>query len=359
MNRSEQGRGRRWGRAVVGTLSVLLIGTGLGWAASTVLTPPVDVLTGTPYTYVDVVPGEVGSSIQLNTIAVWAPVPAATNQAIGTVTSVDVAPGQAVVVGTTLYTVNLRPVIIALGETPAFRTLAQETTGADVTQLQQALTSLNLYSGKIDGEFGSRTTMAVKAWQKAQGVLQDGLVQPGDIVFVPTMPARVLLDTEIISRGATLVGGENAIRTLAAAPAFTLPVSGSQAAMMPTGTRVKITAVDNGSWEGYVDSEIVEEAGVITITLVGKDGGTICGDTCAVIPVSGQTLLPSVIITVEPVSGLTVPTAALLSEADGTISVVDEAGVSRPVTVLTSARGMSVIEGVANGTSVRIPATVD
>jgi hypothetical protein len=72
--------------------------------------------------------------------------------------------------------------------------------------------------------------------------------------------------------------------------------------------------------------------------------------------VTGQTLLLSKIVTVETVSGLVVPSAALLSAADGAVSVIDEEGVSHPVTVETSARGMSVVDGVSAGLRVRVPA---
>ena len=356
MAKSRERRRAHWIPTLVSLAVVLVAGAAVGWAATTVLTPPVDVLAASSYTYVDVVPGEVGSSIQLNTAAAWVPIPAGTNQATGTVTSVNVKPGQAVSVGTTLYTADLRPVVIAQGETPAFRAMAQETFGTDVAQLQQALTEMDFYSGAVDGEFGSLTSMAVKAWQKTLGVTRDGVVQPGDLVFVPSLPTHVALDTEVIYRGATLTGGEDAVRTLGEAPTFTVPVSESQGALMPAGTRVEIKNTQGDPWEGFVDSQVAEVTGDLTVTLVGVDGATICGEVCDSIPVTGQTLLPSVIVTVEPVSGLTVPSAALLSATDGTITVIDGDGVSHKVTVLVSARGLSVIDGVPLGTSVRIPA---
>jgi hypothetical protein len=59
------------------------------------------------------------------------------------------------------------------------------------------------------------------------------------------------------------------------------------------------------------------------------------------------------------VSGLTVPSSALLSKADGSVAVVDATGVEHEVTVISTAKGMAVIEGIAAGTDVRIPATED
>ncbi|MEO0396481.1 MAG: peptidoglycan-binding protein [Cyanobacteria bacterium P01_A01_bin.137] len=50
--------------------------------------------------------------------------------------------------------------------------------GADVTTLQQRLAALNLYSGLIDGVFGSQTEQAVEAFQRQSGLGVDGVVGP-------------------------------------------------------------------------------------------------------------------------------------------------------------------------------------
>jgi peptidoglycan hydrolase-like protein with peptidoglycan-binding domain len=337
-------------------LVVLLVGAGIGWAGATVLTPARDVLDSTAFTYVEVVPGEVGSSINLNTVAEWTPIPVGSNQAAGTVTTVRVAPGDEVKQGSVLYTVNLRPVVIAEGAVPSFRAMANGVRGADVKQLQAMLKARGLYGGAVDGGFGYLTGQAVRAWQKSLGVEADGAVQPGDIVFVPSLPTRVALDAEVIKRGAMVSGGEPVVKGLPPEPAFTVPVTDTQAALMPNGTRVEIA---NGelTWEGYVVDQKSDPQAGTTVILAGKDGASICGEECGTIPVTGQTLLLSKIVTVETVSGLVVPSAALLSSADGAVSVVDEEGESHPVTVKTSARGMSVVEGVSAGLRVRVPAT--
>lgn len=348
---------RPWARVLVGSMLLLLAGAGVGWAGSAVLAPPTSVLNATPFTYVDVVPGEVGSSINLNTAAEWSLVPVGSNQAVGTVTGVNVTAGQEVTAGATLYSVNLRPVVIAQGDVPAFRALAQDAVGTDVAQLQRALSALNLYRGSASGTFTAATTTAVKAWQEASGVPQDGVVQPGDVVFVPTLPTRVSLATSIVTRGAALVGGEPVVSSLPAAPAFTVPVTETQAALIPIGTRVEIANPQGGLWDGFVTGRAGDELTGLVVNLQGKDGAVLCGDVCAQIPVEGKTLLSSKIVTVETRTGLTIPSAALLSAADGTVSVIGKDGAEYPVNVLTSARGISVITGVDEGLSVRIPAS--
>ncbi len=47
--------------------------------------------------------------------------------------------------------------------------------GKNVIKLQQALYLLGYYSGVIDGEYGEKTTSAVKRFQKNRGMLEDGI----------------------------------------------------------------------------------------------------------------------------------------------------------------------------------------
>ncbi len=75
-------------------------------------------------------------------------------------------------------------------------------------------------------------------------------------------------------------------------------------------------------------------------------------------PGDRQSLLSARIITQPIVTGVVAPSAALRSDPDGSVSVIDEAGgVAHPVTVVASAKGMSVVDGVAAGLRVRVPAT--
>jgi peptidoglycan hydrolase-like protein with peptidoglycan-binding domain len=347
---------RRRSRFVVAGIGILAAGAAIGWAATTVLTPPRDVLDSTAYTFVEVVDGEVGSSIRLNTVAAWTPILIGSNQARGVVTSVDVAVGQQIDQGSVLYTVNLRPVVVARGDVPAFRALAAGASGADVSQLQTFLTELGYFTGTVDGRFGPGTGRAVKAWQKAIGLEPDGIVQLGDLVFVPSLPTRVSLDTEVLARGSSVSGGEDVVNGLAAEPSFTVPVTDAQAQQMPVGTRVEMAAPGGQTWQGFVvDQAPAEDGSTVSVVLGGADGASICGDGCDDIPVTGGSLLPSQIITIETEDGLVVPTAALRSDATGRLSVIDDAGEVHAVTVVASARGMAVITGVERGTMVRVP----
>lgn len=59
------------------------------------------------------------------------------------------------------------------------RTVKIGSTGSDVMTLQQKLSALHLYGGKIDGNFGQGTQNAVVAFQKSRGLIPvDGIVGP-------------------------------------------------------------------------------------------------------------------------------------------------------------------------------------
>jgi peptidoglycan hydrolase-like protein with peptidoglycan-binding domain len=349
-------RGRRLvGVWIVAGIAILVTGGGIGWAASTVLMPPKEALKSSAYTYVDVVEGQVGSSVSLNAVAEWTSVPIGSNNAIGTVTTVNVAPGQEVGQGATLYTVNLRPVVVAKGGVPVFESLARGSKGPDVAQLQRMLSALGYFREPDNGEFGSATRVAVKAWQKSLGITADGQVQPGDLIFVPTLPTRVTLDPKVIKRGSLVTGGEEILSGLSAVPTFTIPTDEAQSALLPNGTRVEITNAHK-IWDSIVTSQTQGTNGVVTVHLGGKDTAPICGADCGLVPTIGQTFLLSKVITEETVKGLIVPSAALLSGDNGSVSVVGRNGKRYGVTVVASARGMSIIEGVSTGVSVRIPA---
>ena len=60
-----------------------------------------------------------------------------------------------------------------IGSVPA--TSKKGDKGAKVKKLQQALTLEGYFSGKIDGSFGDQTENAVKKFQKAKGLSQDGI----------------------------------------------------------------------------------------------------------------------------------------------------------------------------------------
>ena len=57
-------------------------------------------------------------------------------------------------------------------------TLQEDSKGAEVKKLQEALKSRGFNPGVVDGDFGPATTAAVIAFQKSEGLLADGVTGP-------------------------------------------------------------------------------------------------------------------------------------------------------------------------------------
>ncbi len=357
--------GGRRTRRVRGWLVMLLVvalaAFGAGWAVREVLYPASDVSASeTQTTVVEVTEGTVSQSLNLNVSVSWPSSSQGVNEAVGTVTSVEIPAGEHVSAGDALFSVDLRPVVVAEGTVPSFRTLQEGDTGDDVKQLQQLLTTLGLYSGKASGDFDWVVTAAVEDWQTRLGVDADGVVQAGDILYLPSLPARVTLDTDTVKVGARLAGGEQVVNTLGSAPKFVLNVTTAQASRVTEGTEVQITSPDGDTWTALAGEQTVQDDGTtVSIALSGEGDSTICGDGCNQISVSGSTVLDSTVVTVAETAGLIVPDAALTTSASGTVEVVSADGTHYPVTVSASANGMSVIsgDGVQAGLDVQVPAS--
>jgi hypothetical protein len=328
------------------------------WAGVTVLAPPREVLVERPFTHVALAEGEVSLGLSLNAVARWDREPLAANRAAGTVTSVDVASGDLVQAGAVLYWVDQRPVVAACGETPAFRDLGAGASGADVKQIQGLLADLGLFKGELNGKFDSATEAAVVAWRRGMGIDDDGAIRLGDIVFIGSLPVNVVLDTEVVRVGEVLAGGERAVFGLAPEPTFTLPLNSSQASQVPAGTKVEVGFRDE-VWHAVAGEQVLDDKSpeTVLVQLIGPDGASVCGEQCSELDTAGENLLPSTVLIQETVAGVVAPTAALRSEANGQVSVVDSDGAVHKVAVVASARGMSVIEGVPIGLRVRVPAS--
>lgn len=351
---SRRGRYLRLGiRGVV----ILTVGASLGWAAATVFVSPAESIEEATYTLVRVESGTVGSTMGLTVAAEWAVQHTAVNRAAGVLTDVTVTYGQSVDAGAVIFHVDERPVVIAEGAVPAYRDLSYGTYGRDVTQLQDFLKQLGYYQDNVDGRMGTATVAATKSWQRDIGVTASGVVRVSDLVFVPTLPARVALDAETMILGAMLAGGEPVISTLDSVPTFTAAVTDAQAGQIPVGTTVDIQPeTDRAPWRARVASYTSgSDAGPVAV-LTGLDDTVVCAEECDLVPPQGRTVYSAQAQIVSPVEGLVVPAAALVSSADGAIGLIAEDGTRLPVEVISTALGMSVVEGVESGVRVRVPA---
>jgi peptidoglycan hydrolase-like protein with peptidoglycan-binding domain len=348
----------RIGRIVIALLVLALVGAAGFWAGRVVLVPPEDPLDGSsePVTYT-VAEGRVGRSLQFATVAEWELRPLAWNAAAGVVTSVEVSSGEEVGVGDPLYSVNLRPVVVAVGAVPAFRDLAQNATGADVAQLQTLLAELGFYTGDIDGVFRFTTRTAVRAWQESLGVPVDGVVRRGDVIFVPELPVRVAFSSELVV-GASLSGGERLVLEVPSDPVFRVPLSVEQRTLVPLSSTVFVTYPD-GVWEGRVDRAVENpDIGRLDLILTTTDGGPICRGACARwVDLERPTDFLVEIVVIPETVGPVVPVAAIQLDAGNQPFVTTPGGERIDITIVESAQGIAVVEGIEVGTVILVRVT--
>jgi peptidoglycan hydrolase-like protein with peptidoglycan-binding domain len=117
-------------------------------------------------------------------------------QLSGPITEI-VEPGTIVEQGDVLYRADGEPVVVLYGDTLAYRTLRDASTnltGTDVQQLESALVELGYDPDgtvTIDDEFTYNTAQMVEEWQADIGAEDDGIVNFGEVVFLPG-PALVI-----------------------------------------------------------------------------------------------------------------------------------------------------------------------
>jgi peptidoglycan hydrolase-like protein with peptidoglycan-binding domain len=91
--------------------------------------------------------------------------------------------------GGTLWRIDDLPIVLMYGSLPAYRTLKQGASdGPDVSELNENLIDLGFDPyGAIthDEVFGEATALAVKRWQKANGLTENGEIELGRVVFAP------------------------------------------------------------------------------------------------------------------------------------------------------------------------------
>lgn len=318
------------------------------WAGTTVASPPEDPIEPVAEIEYTVAEGEVGRSLSFGAVAEWDRTLVGRNQAPGVVTEV-VADGTPLAAGAVTARVDLRPVVVAQGDVPMFRDLARRASGPDVVQLQALLTELGFYAGELDGVFGAGVRSAVQAWQDSMGVEDDGVVRRGDLVFVPELPARLVVASDL-EVGTPLSGGEPLLFRLAPAPVFAIRLAPEQRDVVPLDADVRV-AYPDGVWDAVIASvsEPLDE-GILELALTAPDGGPVCGDECAEwVAIEGRTVLGAEIVVEPTVAGPVVPGAAIRTRPDGAPYVVLDGGAEQEVTVLGASDGLAVVDGVEAG----------
>ncbi len=335
--------------AVWTAAAVVFVGVGW-WAGHQVATPHAEVDSDRGTSWYEVGVGTVSDSAPLVVGAQWHERTRVVSSLAGTLTE-QVAPDGAVVHdGDIVGTVDLSPIVLASGTIPAFRDLRPGLEGKDVAQLQAFLAREDLYDGPLDGSWGRATTDAVKQWQRTLGLEPDGQVPRGTLLFVADLPAPIVWQARV---GDNISTGSEILSLLDKEPAFSVQLRRAVLAGLPPQSTVVIEAPDGTAWTASLGA--VRDLGADEVEVLLVSGQSICGDGCGLIPLADSTRLVANVILVPATTGSLVPVSAIQVSADGSTSVVVENRGIVEVSILASADGLVVLEGVEAGDRVAIP----
>jgi hypothetical protein len=264
----------------------------------------------------------------------------------GTVTSIEDPHGRGKVIkpGQVLITVDLRPVVVASGTVPMFRELARGAEGPDVAQLRRFL---KLGEGS---RFDGATETALLAWQRRVGLRATGVLRPGEIVFVPDLPApaRVPEDLRV---GDTITAGQVILEIFRPSPEIFVSQDAADG-KLEEGMAVR---ADGAKAVGVLARAEPDAQGLQRFRVVGEKDAPLCDADCAAKhPAPGPSVTKVSVEIVKQIKGTVVPEAAILHGPDGTATLVGRDGQRIQVSVLAAADGKAVIDGAPVGTVVRL-----
>jgi hypothetical protein len=260
-------------------------------------------------------------------------------QAPGIVTALR-KPGSVVRRGETLYWVDGKRVTLMYGALPMWRRLdASSRGGRDIRQLERNLVALGHDPDgniAIDNTWDSATTAAVKRWQDATGRPKTGVVEPGQLAF---LPGARRIGQHKTTPGAPLQPGAEVVETTSTSRAVTLDLDADKRSLVAEGDRVIVDLPDGRSVAG-----VVETVGAVAESETDPQTGEQSNPT---IPVEirlaqgaraggiDQTPVDVSFEQERAENALTVPVTALLALAEGgfAVEVVGAGGSTRLVRV--------------------------
>jgi hypothetical protein len=181
------------------TVVALLVCVG-GAVAAVVLSPPASPAVGQSLPPASVITAPVESRVLTQTVAAPGTVGVTNTVDVYSVVAADPAivtksvlqVGDQVTAGQLVAEVAGQPIIVLPGDTPAWRDLTPGDEGADVEQLQRALTGLGMLDDPDLGWYGYDTRLAVAALYAVAGYQDLDEVPLGVVAYVPQLPATVI-----------------------------------------------------------------------------------------------------------------------------------------------------------------------
>jgi hypothetical protein len=364
---------RRWAAAAVGL--ILIVGAAVGIGAVTHpfgsgAAPAGGADNASSTSLATVVLQPLSSQTQVNGTLGYAGTYSVVNQTAGVITWLP-AVGQVVNRGQRLYAVNGEAVVLLYGSTPAYRSLtegasAADVTGPDVAELNADLVALG-YATKAElnptsREFGWWTKHALKKLQAHLGLAPTGSLTLGQAVFLPAA-ARVTAVSATL--GAPAQPGMAILTASSTSRVVSVQLDAAQQSEVKAGDTVTITLANNQTTPGTVTA-----VGTVATAPPGSSNPpTVDVEIRPSDPSAtgglDQAPVEVAITTARVPSALTVPVDALLALAGGgyAIEVVGatEGHSLVPVTLglFDDASGLVQVSGpgVGAGQRVAVPAT--
>jgi peptidoglycan hydrolase-like protein with peptidoglycan-binding domain len=238
--------------------------------------------------------------------------------------------GTVVTAGKRLYETNGHDrASLMYGTRPAWRSLqAGVSDGADVLQLERNLKQLGYTKAgdDIDRHWDAQTTAAVKRWQRSSGLVVDGKLDFGEVVFLPEAIRVSSIDAAV---GAGVGPGGPLMTATSNRRVISLDLDADDVDLVHSGDPVKIELPDGSTVDGTV----------ATIGRVAQTSTDQQGSSTTTLPVTitlddakaagglDQAPVTVTVIRATREDVLTVPVNALLALLEGgyAVEVVDDA----------------------------------
>lgn len=251
--------------------------------------------------------------------------------------------------GDTIYRVDNRPTVLLYGDLPSYRAMTKGDEGADVAQLQVALIN-NLGLASLDlpiGTFDDATLQVVVAWQASIGAHPDGVVNLGEVVFLPD---SIRVGEVVASKGDTAVQGSRVIMASASSIFVTVELATTDRFLVAVDDIVAVELPDEAVVEGTVIS-------IGTVAQTNQAGESFFEMIVTINDPAATLGLDEAPVDVDIISDsatnvLALPVTALLALAEGgyAVEVVDE-GSTRLVRVETGLFADGLVEVTGSGLS--------
>jgi peptidoglycan hydrolase-like protein with peptidoglycan-binding domain len=200
-----------------------------------------------------------------------------TASAAGTLTALR-EPGSVITRGHSLYDLDDEPAgFLLYGSLPAWRDFAPGMTdGEDIRQLERNLRALGHDPGEVDDDWDTDTTAAVKRFQRARDLDDDGTLARGEVVF---RPGATRIGEAKASVGDSASPGRPLASLSSTERVVTVALDASRQRLARTGDRVSVELPSGRTVNGRIETvgKVATKQGdnvtiAVTITVAGRAG---------------------------------------------------------------------------------------